>query len=423
MLDRTSPPPFHSIQAFDLQEVGESRLSNGLSVFHLNAGSQGIFKIEILLRAGSWYADNYAHVPLALKMLNQSTLQRSSNEMANALDALGAFIEFTPGFDFSSINLYGLSKYFVPLIKLLEELLTKPAFKTEEFEVLKKKEIQKLALKLEKTSYVSSTKLRGSVFGTSHPYGKFFNSDEITQVCLEDIEAFHRECFNNFDIVLSGALPSGFINDLDRILGHLILKKETAPDDIHPVQTDSHEIRIAKDDALQSSIKIGKNLFNRSHQDYIKLQVVNEILGGYFGSRLMKNIREEKGLTYGIYSHVYTFRYGGYFVIGTDVKKEFTNQAIDEIYKEINKLNSEAVPEKELEVVKNYMLGNFVSSIDSPFSLVDKFKAIHYQGLGYDFYQSFFDTVNTISPKEIMHISQKYLQPDSLINCIVGAKD
>ena len=420
MLDRTSSPSFHQIQAFDIQKVKEDRLSNGIPLFHINTGSQEVFRIEILLRTGSWYAENYAHVPLTLKMLNQATLNRSSNDMANALDALGAFIEFNPGFDFSSIHLYGLSRYFTPLVKLLAELLTEPAFKTDEFELLKKKELQKLSVKLEKTSYVSSVHLRTALFGMSHPYGKSLSEDEITEAGLEDIKSFYQEHFNDFDIVLSGALPPHFINDLEDTFGQLESKTNAFPKTIPSIQTDPNEIRIAKESALQSSIKIGKCLFNRAHEDYIKLKVANEILGGYFGSRLMKNIREDKGLTYGIYSHLYALNHSGYFMIGTDVKKELTNQAIEEIYKEIKLLNSELVTEDELETVRNYMLGSFVSSIDSPFSLADKFKAIHYQGLNYGFYKSFFETVSTISPEEILQISQKYLQPDSLINCIVG---
>jgi zinc protease len=177
---------------------------------------------------------------------------------------------------------------------------------------------------------------------------------------------------------------------------------------------------IKKEGALQSAVRIGKKLFTREHKDYHGMLVLNTVLGGYFGSRLMANIREDKGYTYGIGSAAASMAKEGYFVIATEVGVNVCNDAIKEIYFEIDRLRNELIPESELETVRNYMLGSFLRSIDGPFELADKFKNIMFHNLGYDYYQNFLKTVRTITPTELQNLAQKYLLEDSLYELVVG---
>jgi zinc protease len=167
-------------------------------------------------------------------------------------------------------------------------------------------------------------------------------------------------------------------------------------------------------------LRIGKKLFNRTHPDYIPFVITNEILGGYFGSRLMKNIREDKGYTYGIYSSIGSLKNEGYWVIAADVKKEFAENAIAEIFKEINKIIEQPVETEELERVKKYMLGSFMNQLNTPFDLMDRFKAIHYTGLDYSYYDRFIETVKTISSETIQKIAQTHFTPNNLVIVKVG---
>jgi predicted Zn-dependent peptidase len=173
-------------------------------------------------------------------------------------------------------------------------------------------------------------------------------------------------------------------------------------------------------ESVQASVRVGRLLFNRTHPDYLRMRVVNEILGGYFGSRLMKNIREDKGYTYGIYSRISTYSDTGSLVIGADVKKEFAAEVIEEIYKEMNVLAQEPVPAQELEVVRNYMLGKFLGNSITPFDLAEKFKVLLFNGLNYVHYEELLDTIKTIDTEQIMQVASLYLTPQLMTEVVVG---
>lgn len=423
MLDRTIPPPFKKIQGFDILHAAEDRLDNGRAVFSVNTGDQAVFKIELMIRAGSWFSDSYINVPLTLKMLNEGTKSLNSGQLNEAIDQLGAFIEFTPGFDFSTITIYGLSRHFEALIEILGDVIFEPRFDSQDFERLKQKELHQLQLNREKNTYLSSVAQRQQLFGSDHPYGKKYETSAMESLRLEEVVSFFTQSFSDFDILVSGQLPENFLDVLDAKFGQQPIT--TSKSYVSPAglpKASNQAIEVKRPQSIQSSIRIGKRLFNRSNTDYLKFQVANEVLGGYFGSRLMKNIREEKGLTYGIYSHLYALNHAGYFSIGTEVRKETTQLAIDEILSEIEQLRSDLVPNDELTTATNYMLGSFVAALSSPFELMDRFKAIYYQNQDYQFYKDYFETVNTIGAEEVKEVCLKYLSPDTLTVIVAGER-
>ena len=179
---------------------------------------------------------------------------------------------------------------------------------------------------------------------------------------------------------------------------------------------------IEKGDALQSAIRLGKVAINRSHADFPGMQVLNTILGGYFGSRLMANIREDKGYTYGIGSALVSMKNAGYFFIASEVGADVCGSALDEIYKEINILKQDAVSTEELSLVRNYMLGSMLGSLENAMSHADKFKNIYFSGLGYDYYQNYIRTVKTINPEDLLGLASKYFNTDAFETVIVGKK-
>ncbi|HRH66403.1 MAG TPA: insulinase family protein, partial [Bacteroidia bacterium] len=179
---------------------------------------------------------------------------------------------------------------------------------------------------------------------------------------------------------------------------------------------------IEKEGAVQSAIRIGRRLFNRNHPDYPGMAVLNTVLGGYFGSRLMSNIREDKGYTYGIGSALVSMKQEGYFFISTEVGADVTVPALTEIYKEIDLLKTELVEEEELAMVRNYMRGTFLKGIENAFHLADRFRSLHLHGLGYDYYQKYLEKVRTIQPDEIKALANKYLDSGAFYELVVGRK-
>jgi predicted Zn-dependent peptidase len=422
MLDRVTAPVFQNISPFKLKEVQKLKLDNGRDVFFIDHGEQPIFKLELSIKSGSWYSEKYDLFSLALKSLNESSLKRSSSEITVAIDSLGAFIEFSPGFDNSSISIYGLTKHFHEIMGLLSEIIQSPKLDETEFETVKTKELERIRLNQEKNSYLSSIELRKNIFGAQHPYGNSATLSETESISIADVKTFFNSNFDDFEIFVSGKLPETFEAQLNDRFGASPVRY--VPEKEHDInKTSSKDSNIIKANSVQSSINIGKRLFRRNHKDYVKFLVTNELLGGFFGSRLMKNIREEKGLTYGIYSHIYSLNNEGYFSVSTDCKGDFSQQVIDEVLKEIETLQSIPVERNELDTVKNYMLGSFTSSVSTPFALMDRFKAVYFQGLNYDYYGMYFDTVRNLTPDDIQYQSQEHLRLNSLITCSVGPNE
>jgi predicted Zn-dependent peptidase len=237
--------------------------------------------------------------------------------------------------------------------------------------------------------------------------------------------AFYERVIKNrpFQILLAGQASEVEVDYINKTLGQLPVMYDALADvGIPPLPDAMVSTLLEKEDSVQSSIRLGRRLFTRSHPDFFRMLVTNEVLGGYFGSRLMKNIREEKGFTYGISSNMPSFRRDGYFLIGTDVKRENTQETLDEIHKEIRHLQTELVGADELETVKNYMSGEFVGSLNTPFEIADRYKVILFDGLPADFLTTYIQHIRAVSPDDIRAMASRYLNPDELLEVIVGGK-
>lgn len=418
MLDRTQAPPVKQVSNITLPEIESHELYDGGKLYIHREKNTNAFKVEILANAGNTHAPNAELVQLTMKMLAEGTTKKSGHQLSEHIDSIGSFLEISPGFDNSSIGLFGLKKYFKENIQLLAEMLYSPAFSAQSLDTLRQKEKNKLKLNLEKGSYLSSVNLRASLF-SQHPYGYRISLEGIENISIEDIREFHNNYVKAFEIYLSGDIPEDATKIVSTIFNHganQINKPQLSHEGI------TIENSIVRDEKyIQSSIKLGKRLFNRTHQDYLKFMLANEILGGYFGSRLMKNIREDKGFTYGIYSSLYSLKQSGYFLISTDVKGTHEQETLQEIQKEIEQLQNELVTEQELETVKNYMCGSFINSFSSPFSSITKFKTLNTQGIPFEFYNSYINQILDTSSNDVLHLANEYIQFPSLVSSIVGS--
>lgn len=366
-----------------------------------------------------------AHRSFQLKCSQKEQEELSSSEISEAFDRIGAFIDLNHSSDRTGIVIYCLSRFLPEVLPLVQELIQKATFPEKELEELRNITQQNLRVNKEKTAYLASVELRAGLFGSDHPYGKTQNETDIESIKLEQIKAHFDRYIKNgkFTIVLAGQVEDKDVNIVKEYLGSYDASNESAV--ITPesqVDYIGKQILIEKQDSVQSSIRIGRRLFTRHHPDYFKMLVTNEILGGYFGSRLMKNIREEKGLTYGISSNLITLRHGGYFMIGTDVKKEFTQQTIDEIKKEIYRLQTELVEDEELQTVKNFMAGEFAGSLNTAFEVADRRKILLLDGLPADFFNRYIDQIHATTSEDIMEMANTYLRPDEMLEVVVGGK-
>ncbi|MCK8491859.1 insulinase family protein [Spirosoma sp. RP8] len=425
VLDRTQSPAFQAIQEVRLPSVQTHILDNGIPLHLIEVPQQPVIRIECIIEAGTWYEEVPGTSFFTLKMLSEGTPDRSSAQISEYFDRYGAFLELNSGPDRASVVVYCLTKFLPNILPILRQLLTEPTFPQKELDDLRNITLQNLRVNYEKNAYLAGVLFREKLFGPQHPYGRSQRPDSIEQLTQKDIVAFYDRVIHNrpYQILLAGQASENEILLINRELGQLPIQEKSLTPVVAGLSTeDGQPVLAEKADSVQSSIRLGRRLFTRSHPDFFKMLVTNELLGGYFGSRLMKNIREEKGFTYGISSNMPSFRHDGYFLIGTDVNKENTQQTLDEIQKEIRILQTEPVSQTELETVKNFMAGEFVGSLNTPFEIADRYKVILLDGMPADFLTKYIERLRAVTPDEIMETAVKYLTEGSLREVIVGGK-
>lgn len=427
LLDRTQAPDYQPVNDARLVAVETQKLDNGAPLYLIAFDQQPVMRVEVNFDAGSWFepTEQPGAAFFAWKMLAEGTRSQTSAQISEAFDQYGAFLELNNGFDRGSLVVYCQPKHLPRVLPLMAELLTEAAYPEKEFGDIQTMTLQNLKVNFEKTSHVASVRLREKLFSRAHPYGRSQQPESVAKLLPADTRNFYERRIRQqpFRVIVAGQVGIAEVASINQYLGALpIGPASTEAMPTPTITTDATSELIDKAGSLQSSIRMGRTLFKRNHPDFHKVLVMNEVLGGYFGSRLMKNIREEKGYTYGISSNVGAFREAGQFMIGTDVKREFTQQTIDEVWKEIRLLQTEPVGDHELTTVKNYMAGEFVGSLNTPFEIADRYKLILLDGLPADFLSHYIARIRAVSAADVQQMAQTYLAEGSLIDVVVGGK-
>lgn len=420
MLNRTIAPAAGEIQKVDLQEAKTMRLSNGLDLHYLSSGQLPVIRIELIFKSGAYFEEENGQSFFAAKMLTEGTADLTSQQIASKFDYYGSFIEINPGLDHVNIVVYTLTKHLKPVLALMTEVLTNATFPDKELQIQKRIKNQSIKINLEKTSTVASRKIRELVFGAAHPYGRSLEIEDVEAISRSSLQDFlGARLFNDPTIIVSGGITEQDIRVIDKALTVLPYLRMAKPL-IAATENSADQLLIEKKGALQSSIRLARKAIAKNHPDYFGLVVLNEVFGGYFGSRLMKNVREDKGYTYGIHSSLVHLIEDQMMVIGTDVNREYTRDTISQIMLEMEKLKQDLISEGELSSVKNYMLGSFLSSINTPFSLADKFKSIFFHGLDYAYYEDYVEGIKQITSTELRDLAGRYLKAEDFSTVIVG---
>jgi len=424
MLNRTVAPEFKTIEKVDIIKANEQVLDNGIPVYTINAGSQELTKVEFIFKAGMYYQARPLIASTTNTLLENGTNKHNALQLSEGIDFYGSFLELGVGQDYACVTLYSLNKYLKESLVFVEEILKDSIFPQNELEIHIANKKQKHQINSQKVSHLVRRRFSELLFGEKHPYGVDVKNEDFDLLRQKELVDFYKShyTYKNCFVVVSGHLPKDLVPTLNERFGKDNWgNQEVVSAPLQPIQsTQQQKNLVEKKDAIQSAIRIGRILFNKTHPDYFKFQVLNTILGGYFGSRLMANIREDKGYTYGIGSGLSSLVNAGYFYISTEVGADVTSNALLEIYKEIKKLRDDLVSAEELETVRNYILGQFLRSVDGPFALAEKFKAVKEFGLDYSYYKNYFAAVKSVTPQEIRDLANKYLQEKDLIECVAG---
>ncbi len=425
-LNRSKAPFTNPVPNIDVQQAKKYTLDNGIDVYAITAGFQDLVKIEILFDNKLFDPTKPLNDSATNRLLQEGTKLYTAQQLADLVDYYGAFFETDENFDFCSVNVYTLNKYIEQVLPYVADMLLNPIFPQKELDVYIQNIKQRIAIDNEKVASLARRNFNKVIFGEQHPYGYYTDAVDYDQLKRDDLVNFHPKKYDpaNCTIIISGLVTNDKVDLLNKFFGKNTSKFSNGVErKIIPfAPSPEKKIYIEKEGAIQSAIRIGMPFFNRCHADYPGMAVVNALLGGYFGSRLMSNIREEKGYTYGIGSAIVSMKQEGYFFISTEVGADVTNNAIQEIYAEVERLKNELVEKDELEMVRNYMLGTFLKGIDGAFQLAERFKSIYFSGLDYDYYIRYVEKLRTIEPDEIISLARNYFDTTRFYEIVVGSK-
>jgi predicted Zn-dependent peptidase len=423
-LQRIQPPVF-PVEKVIIPEAKSLKLNNGVPVYLIEAGTEDIMRLEFIFKAGQIKE----YLPLLSSTCNMMLSEGSQNYTSEALNRLldfyGIFMNQSAEKDSAGIVLFFLNKHIEKVLELSREILFRPVFPEQELNALMKKRLRWYMVNREKVQNLAMDQFFESLFGKNHPYGYQITEKDFENISPSQLSDFHSKYYNpdNMAVIISGKIHDKTTELLNLFFGNTGSAEIRKVDSHNFLKSgDLKKVHINKSGTVQNAIRIGSATINKRHPDYQGLKVVDSILGGYFGSRLMKNIREEKGYTYGISSSLSSLELTGYKVISTEVGQKNSQKAIDEIYKEIRLLQKEPVKNEEMAVVRNYMSGEMVRMFDGPFALAESFRSAWEFGLDNAYYYRLAEKIKTIKADEIIELARTYYNVDDLYEITVGAE-
>ena len=425
MLNRTIAPPIIDSTEFNLKlkPYDLFHLDNGVPVYAINAGAQDVLQIEMVFYAGNFFEKNNGVAAATNFLLKNGTTTKTAFQLNEAFEYYGASMSRGCYNETAVLSLHTLSKHADKLLPVINDMLINATFPQEELEIFVQNSKQRLSINLLKCEFIAARKIDQLLYGEQHPYASFTNVADLDALNIELIKNFYKEYYlqGNCAIFIAGKLPENIEQLLNENFGKLTLTK---PDfnvkKIVTIPASEKKYRVENDvNAVQGAIRIAQPFPNRHHEDFKKVIVLNTVYGGFFGSRLMSNIREEKGYTYGIYSYLQNHMEESAWMISTEAGKDVCEATIEEVYKEMKLLREELIDDEELSLVRNYMIGGILGDLDGPFHIIAKWKNIILNNLDEKYFYDSVDAIKTTGAEELKALANKYLQPERFFELVV----
>lgn len=423
MPDRKQAPEIVDAVNFNLRlkPAEKFKLNNGIDVYAVDAGAEEVLSFEWVFFAGNWYEEQNLVAATSNFLLRNGTSRRTAFQINEHFEYYGSYLNRACYNETATITLHCLTKHVKELLPVVKELITDSILPQAELDIYKQNMKQRLKVNLKKSDFIAGRLIDVYLYGEKHPYGKFSSAEDFDALNREQLLEFYKKYYQQGKLILfvAGKLPADLAYLMNQHFGDLpnianVDKKIIAEPTIEK------KFRITNDaEGVQGSIRIARPFPNRHHPDFLRVQVLNSLFGGFFGSRLMSNIREDKGYTYGIHSYLHNHIHQSAWMVSTEAGKDVCEATITEIYKEMKELREELVDAEELSLVRNYMMGGLLGDLDGPFQIIARWKNIVLNNLTEKYFYDSINTIKTISAEEIRELAQKYLQPEEFYELVV----
>ncbi|WP_207511340.1 M16 family metallopeptidase [Longitalea luteola] len=428
MLNRTIAPKIIDPVAFDihLPACKKHTLTNGVEVYALDLGNEDTLMVNWVFYAGNWWEKKKAVAAATNFLIKNGTSKRNAFEINEHFEYYGAYLNRTCYNETAELTLHTLGKHINELLPVVAELVQDSVFPQEEMNIYVQNAQQRLKVNLQKCEFVAGRLIDAYLFGENHPYGRYMQLDDYAAVQREDAVDFYNNYYKQGRCVIfvAGKLPKDIIETLEKHFGNLPLKPRstsfaaTVQHPIQPAAQKKHEI-LNDPNGVQSAIRIARPFPNRQHPDFQKVLVLNNVLGGFFGSRLMGNIREEKGYTYGIYSYLLNFTSESGWMVSTEAGRDVTADTVKEIYYEMEQLREELIDDEELMMTRNSMIGSILGDLDGPFQVIGRWKNMILNNVEEGYFERGLQIIKNITAKELQELANKYLVKEDFYELVV----
>lgn len=422
-IDRTQAPPIVDAVNFNLQlkPYQAYTLRNGVPVYAVNAGAEEVIQLEWVFFAGNSQEEQNLVAATTNFLLRNGTNTKTAFQLNEYFEYYGAYVNRACYNETATISMHCLNKHVGELLPVVKEMITESTMPSEELAIYQQNMKQRLRVSLKKSDFVAGRLIDTYLYGEKHPYGKYSRAEDFDALERDQLLQYYNQYYTQGKLLLfvAGKLPENINILLDQHFGDL-------PN--NPVEVKEHQIVLAQEkkyrvtndiNGVQGSIRIARTFPNRHHPDFLKVQVLNALFGGFFGSRLMSNIREDKGYTYGIHSYLHNHIQHSAWMVSTEAGKDVAEATVAEVYKEMKLLREELVDEDELLLVRNYLMGSILGDLDGPFQIIGRWKNIILNNMSENYFYDAIHTIKTISAEELKELAEKYLIPEEFYELIV----
>lgn len=419
MINRTIPPALKAIDHIEFIAPKKYEISPFANLYHTKEVPDDTCRFDLYFDAGK--CRGLKGIPNFVNgLLLSGTSEKNSVQIQEEINGKGGFFESGVSVENSVISIYCLREHFQAIFDTIIDAIKNVAFIEKEVQEFLNDSKQKLKINLGKMSYLAQVEFQEALFQSNELYSNTLKLEDFNEISSAQLKEFHSHYYLNglSKVVVVGNLEESVIENILSETKGIALQSEAQFEST--IENSKGEKYDEKGDAIQSAIRLGRILFNKKHPDYLDFLVLNTIIGDYFGSRLMANIREDKGYTYGIGSMLAEVNHFGYFIIATEVRKDVMKNTLDEVKFEFNRLKNELVPEWEMELVKNYMLGQLLKSADGAYAMTDLFLSAEAQGKDLDFYNDALHAIRSITPERIKELANTYLNWEDYTVISVG---
>lgn len=413
-----------SIPSTDRLKPEQVSLPGGRKLYAFRNGSTSLVRLDFLHEAGSFYQPKPLVSAATCKLHLIAGGDYTADRLSEFMDYRGIIVDHTPNVLQCGTSVYFLRRYADELLPVLAEVLRNPAFPQQQFDTYCSKRRQEMLAALQKTGEVARRMFYQALFGKEHPLGRYADPEDINNLTVDDLRRFYQQNYSLPDTVLvaGGAVDDGLLSLIDTHFGssvslatHTVLSSPSTPP--------AYSTLVKKiEGTVQTTVRLGRVLPLRwDDMDYARCMILVTALGGYFGSRLMSNLREDKGYTYGIYARTQIYRGVIVFFVTADVAAGTAKDAEREIRTEIARLREDPMPEEELEMVKKVLVGDFLRSVDGVFELTERFCDMYGTDVDERLTENLRIAINETTAPQLQELAGRLLQDDSLLCCCAGA--